>query len=101
MMADLCTWITFQAHPTPKVEKEDDHPEFFGIFVCPLDRSEPEQLLKELLRNRMLFLTEITGQKKMAEKDDWGMHERLKGQLHQQGYAVSLTKMHARTLPLE
>lgn len=100
-MADLCTWLVFQAHPTPTVESEDDHPEFFGTFVCPASRSEPEQLLREILGNRQLFLTEVTTRRKMSPDVDWGMNERLKAQVDQQGYGFSLIKMHARPLPLE
>jgi len=93
-MAEACNWITFQAHPTRFEESEDDHPDFFGVFVCPGSRREPEQLLGEVLSNRKLFLAQISDTRFVPTSDDWGMNERLKGQLDVEGYGISLTKIH-------
>lgn len=91
-MAEIYTWIQFHAHPTQFVEEEDFHPDFFGTFVCPVLRSEPEQLLREVLSNRKLSLIEIRSTQKKSLADDWGMNERLKSQL-EEGYGMSLVKM--------
>jgi hypothetical protein len=91
-MAEMYTWITFHAHPTQFVQEEDFHPDFFGTFVCPLLRPEPEQLLKEILGNRKLSLIEIRNTQKKSGTDDWGMNERLKKQMDE-GYGLSLVKL--------
>ena len=93
-MPEKCTWITFQAHRTRFNEKEDEHPDFFGVFACPVSRSEPELLLGEVLSNQKLFLVQISNSKAVSQADDWGMNERLKSQLNEQGFAFSLTKIH-------
>jgi hypothetical protein len=90
-MAEIFTWIVFHAHPAQFVEEEDFHPDFFGTFVCPVSRPEPEQLLKEVLGNRKLALIDIRGVQRKSIADDWGMHERLKSQLDE-GYGMSLIK---------
>jgi hypothetical protein len=90
-MAEMVTWIVFHAHPSQFVEEEDFHPDFFGTFVCPALRPEPEQLLKEVLGNRKLTLIDIRSIQKKSIIDDWGMNERLKKQLDE-GYAMSLVK---------
>jgi hypothetical protein len=90
-MAEMYTWILFHAHPTQFVEQEDFHPDFFGTFVCPVSRPEPEQLLKEILGNRKLTLIDIRSIQKKSSADDWGMNERLKSQL-EEGYGMSLIK---------
>ena len=91
-MAEMYTWILFHAHPSQFVEKEDFHPDFFGTFVCHALRSEPEQLLKEVLGNRKLSLIDIRSTHKKSLADDWGMNERLKDQLDE-GFAMSLVKL--------
>lgn len=93
-MAEKCNWIVFQAHPRRFEETEDEHPDFFGVFVCPTSRRDPELLLGEVLSNRKLFLAQITDVRLVAETDDWGMNERLKTQMNEQGYGISLTKIH-------
>jgi hypothetical protein len=93
-MMEKYTWIVFHAHPTRMVQEEDFHPDFFGTFVCPSSRSAPEELLKELLRNRELSLIDIRSTQLKSKADEWGMNERLKGPLDEQGYAISLVKMH-------
>jgi hypothetical protein len=93
-MAEKCNWIVFQAHPRRFEETEDEHPDFFGVFVVPASRREPEMLLGEVLTNRKLFLAQITGSKSVPLTDDWGMNERLKAQMNEQGYGMSLTKIH-------
>ena len=93
-MDKTCNWIVFQAHPTRFAESEDEHPDFFGVFVCPASRREPELLLGEVLGNRKLFLTQIRDRRSVAQRDDWGMNERLKAQIEEQGYGLSLTKIH-------
>jgi hypothetical protein len=93
-MPEKCNWITFQAHRTRYDESEDEHPDFFGVFVCPASRNEPEQLLGEVLSNRNLFLAQITGSRSVKQADDWGMNERLKSQMADHGFAISLTKIH-------
>ena len=92
-MAEMYTWILFHAHPAQFVEEEGFHPDFFGTFICPALRSEPEQLLKEVLNNRKLSLIDIRSTQKKSIVDDWGMNERLKSQL-EEGYGMSLVKMH-------
>ena len=94
-MAEKVTWIVFHAHPTRFIEEEDFHPDFLGTFVSPASRPEPEQLLKEVLGNRELSLIDITGTQLKSRADDWGMHERLRRQLDDQGFGISLVKMHA------
>jgi hypothetical protein len=93
-MIEKYTWIVFHAHPTHMVQEEDFHPDFFGTFVCPSSRSRPEELLKELLGNRELSLIDIRSTELKSKADEWGMNERLKGPLDEQGYAISLVKMH-------
>ena len=93
-MSEKCNWIVFQAHPTRFEETEDEHPDFFGVFVCPASRRDPEQLLGEVLSNRKLFLAFITNSKSVIRSDDWGMNERLKSQIDEQGFGMSLTKIH-------
>jgi len=93
-MSDKCNWIVFQAHPRRFEETEDEHPDFFGVFVCPDSRREPELLLGEVLSNRKLFLAQITDTRSVAQSDDWGMNERLKAQVGEQGYGIALTKIH-------
>jgi len=100
-MAEKCTWIVFHAHPTKFVKEEDHHPEFFGVFVCPASRRDPNQLLVELLANRKLLLTEIGSEQLRSRAIDWGMNERLKTQLDDHGYGLSLTKMHHEAIPLD
>jgi hypothetical protein len=92
-MAEKCTWIVFHAHPTQFLESEDEHPDFHGTFVCPSLRSEPELLLAEVLTNRKLFLAEITDHRMKAMEIDWGMNERLKAQMDEQGFGLALTKL--------
>jgi hypothetical protein len=93
-MAEKCSWIVFQAHPRRFEETEDEHPDFFGVFVVPASRREPEMLLGEVLTNRKLFLAQVTDVKLVIQTDDWGMNERLKSQMNEQGYGMSLTKIH-------
>ena len=91
-MAEKYTWIVFHAHPSQFIQEEDFHPDFFGTFVCPASRSEPELLLKEVLGNRKLSLIDIRSTQLKSKDDDWGMNERLKSQL-EEGYGMSLVKM--------
>ena len=100
-MSETYTWIVFSAHPSPFSEKEDDHPDFFGIFVCPVSRRDPEQLLDEVLRNRKLFLARINDQKTVKKSADWGMNERLKSEVEEHGYGMSVTKVHQGLIPPE
>jgi len=93
-MAEKCNWITFQAHSRRFEETEDEHPDFFGVFVCPELRREPELLLGEVLSNRRLFLAQVTDTRSVKKADDWGMNERLKTQMDEQGYGMALTKIH-------
>ena len=100
-MPEMCTWIAFHAHPTRFERSRDNHPDFFGVFVCPVLRGEPEQLLKELLTNRKLFLTTIGDTQQKSKSADWGLNERLKAQLELEGFGLSLTKMHTRVIPID
>jgi hypothetical protein len=98
-MSEQCTWIVFNAHPSKFVKAEDEHPDFFGIFVCPVSRREPELLLEEILTNRKLFVTEIKDHKSVKKSADWGVNERLKSQVDEQGYGMALTKVHQGLIP--
>jgi hypothetical protein len=98
-MSDVCTWIVFHAHPGKFVASEDGHPDFFGIFVCPVSRREPESLLEEILTNRKLFLTRINDQKPVKKSADWGVNERLKGEVEEHGYGMALTKVYQGLIP--
>jgi hypothetical protein len=100
-MVDMCIWMVFQAHPTRFAESEDEHPDFFGVFVCQASRREPELLLGEILGNRKLFLTEIRETRSVAMAADWGMNERLKTEVNEHGYGLSLTKIQQGTIPSE
>jgi hypothetical protein len=100
-MAEAYNWIVFQAHPTRFVESEDEHPEFFGVFICPALRREPEQLLVEVLSNRKLFLAQVTNQRTVKDDADWGMNERLKSQIAQQGYGMTVTKVQTGAIPYD
>jgi len=100
-MAELYRWIGFNAHPTAFIEEEDFHPDFFGTFVCPELRTEPEELLKEVLTNQKLSLIEIRAKQMKSSDEDWGMNERLKKQVDQQGYGLSLVKMHTRPIEVD
>jgi hypothetical protein len=92
-MADMITWIVFRAHPQGFDEEEDFHPDFFGTFVCPVSRPRPEELLKEVLGNQKLSLIEIGSTQLKSKAEDWGMNERLKRPLEDQGYGMSLVKV--------
>ena len=96
-MTEKFTWIVFRAHPTRMVQDEDFHPDFFGTFVCPASRREPEALLKEVLGNQELSLIDVSSTQLKSKSDEWGMNERLKGPLDQQGYGISLVKVHPST----
>ncbi len=100
-MSEKCNWISFQAHPTQFNKKEDHHPDFHGVFVCQMARREPEQLLREVLGNHKLVLVQVTGSKSVKLDDDWGMNERLKSQIAEQGYGISLTKIHTGAVPYD
>jgi hypothetical protein len=92
-MEEKCTWIVFRAHPAGFIPDDDFHPDFFGTFVCPVTRPEPEQLLKEVLGNQKLALIEIGSTQLKSKADRWGMNERLKKPLEEQGFGVSLVKV--------
>jgi hypothetical protein len=92
-MAEMCNWIMFYAHPTRLAESEDEHPEYYGVFVSPASRREPEALLEEVLVNRKLFLAQIVERRAMKPEVDWGMYERLKAQVEQAGFGMALTKL--------
>ena len=98
-MSDACTWIVFHAHPTRLVESKKEHADFYGTFVCPASRSEPDQLLAEVLANRKLFLAKIVDRRSKVRADDWGMNERLKAQVQEQGFGLALTKIHHGLVP--
>ena len=100
-MAEKFTYIVFNAHPSAFVEEEDFHPDYFGTFVCPELRTEPEELLKEVLANQKLSLIEIRNKQAKSRDDDWGMNERLKKETDQQGYGMSLVKLHARPIEVD
>jgi hypothetical protein len=94
-MAEKCTWIVFRAHPSGFVPDDDFHPDFFGTFVCPASRSRPEELLKEVLGNQKLALIEIGSTQLKSKADVWGMNERLKRPLEEQGFGMALVKVEA------
>lgn len=98
-MPEACNWIVFHAHPTRFLESEDEHPDFYGVFVCPVSRREPEVLLGEVLSNRRLFLAEIVESGPVKAEADWGMNERLKAQVEQVGFGLSLTKLQRGVTP--
>ena len=100
-MSEKCNWIAFQAHATQFNKKEDHHPDFFGTFICPISRPEPEQLLGELIRNKNLFLVQISSTKTVLKSADWGMHERLKAQVDEQGYGLALMKIQQAVVPFD
>ncbi len=93
VMMEKYTWIVFRAHPTRMISDDDFHPDFFGTFVCPASRSEPEKLLKEVLGNRELSLIDINSTQLKSKADEWGMNEGLKAPLEMQGYGISLIKV--------
>lgn len=100
-MTEKVTWIVFHAHPTQFVQEEDFHPDFFGVFVVPVSRSEPESLLKEVLGNRSLSLIDVSNRQLKAKADDWGINERLKRQLDEQGYGIALVKMQPKPAEMD
>jgi len=93
-MTEKITWMVFNAHPTGFIEEEDFHPDYFGTFVCPESRREPQQLLIEVLGNQKLSLIQINNTQRKSLADDWGMNERLKHQLNEQGFGLTLVKLH-------
>ena len=95
-MAEKCTWIDFRAHPSGFIPDEDFHPDFFGTFVCPASRTRPEELLVEVLGNRKLALIEIGGTHSKSKSEEWGMYERLKAVVDEQGFGISLMKVVAK-----
>jgi hypothetical protein len=99
-MSEPCNWIVFHAHPHRFQESEDEHPDFYGVFVCPVSRRGAEALLEEVLTNRNLFLAQIVESRVMKTGVDWGMYERLKLQVEQSGFGLALTKLE-RGLKLE
>jgi hypothetical protein len=93
-MPEKVTWITFRAHPAGfDSDDEDFHPDFFGTFVCPTSRSRPEELLKEILGNQNMALIDIRNTQLKSKDDPWGMNERLRGPLEEQGYGLALIKV--------
>lgn len=100
-MAEAFNWFDFKAHPTRIEDPEEEHPAFFGVFICPKSRREPEVLLVEVLGNQKLFLAEITNKRVISDADDWGMRERLKPQIVQQGYALSVLKIQTGAIPAD
>jgi hypothetical protein len=100
-MTEKITWITFHAHPTQLVEEEDFHPDFFGVFVVPVSRSEPQSLLKEVLGNRKLSLIDISNTQLKSKADDWGINERLKGQIDDHGFGINLVKMQPKPAEMD
>ena len=92
-MAEKCTWIVFRAHPKGFIPDEDFHPDYFGTFVCPASRSRPEELLEEVLGNQKLALIDIGSTQLKSKADEWGMNERLKAPLEEQGFGMSLVKV--------
>jgi hypothetical protein len=94
-MAEKVTWIVFRAHPSGFTPEDDFHPDFFGTFVCPVSRPEPELLLKEVLGNQKLALIDIGSTQLKSKADPWGMNERLKRPLDEQGFGISLVKVQA------
>jgi hypothetical protein len=93
-MAEMYTWIVFHAHPTAFIKEEDFHPDYFGTFVCPALRTEPESLLAELLGNQKLSMTNLNSKQLKSKALDWGLNERLKKQVDDHGYGLNLIKMH-------
>jgi hypothetical protein len=89
-MAERCNWIIFYAHPRRLAGDEEEAPEFYGVFVCPLSRREPEGLLEEALTNRKLFLSQIVERRVMKPEADWGMNERLKAEVERLGWKSEL-----------
>lgn len=100
-MAEKFTWIVFRAHPSRLNEGSDSSPDFFGTFVCPVSRSEPEELLRELLSTRGLFLVHITNTEMKKETDYWGLYERLRTEVAQQGYGIALMRTVPRPIALQ
>ena len=41
-----------------------------------------------------IFLAQIRDSRSVSQTSDWGMNERLKAQIEEQGYGLSLTKIH-------
>src|SRR5476651_2539567 len=93
-MAEMYTWIVFHAHPTAFIQEEDFHPDYFGTFAVPAERTEPELLLKELLGNQKLSMTNLNSKQLKSKSLDWGLNERLKKEVDDQGYGLNLIKMH-------
>jgi hypothetical protein len=100
-MAEMYTWIVFHAHPTAFIKEEDFHPDYFGTFVCPALRTEPELLLKELLGNQQLSMTNLNSKQLKSKVLDWGLNERLKKDVDNHGYGLNLIKMHARPVEVD
>ena len=98
-MAEPCNWIIFYAHPT-RLAEEDEHPEFYGVFICPVSRRDPEVLMEEVLVNRKLFLAQIVEQRVTTVDREWGINERLKAEVERSGYGLSVTKLQ-RNVTLE
>jgi len=92
-MAETCSWFIFYAHPTRLREDDEESPEYYGVFVCPGARRDPEALLQEVLTNRKLFLSQVVEQRSMRLDRDWGSNERLKAQVEQVGYGMAVTKL--------
>jgi hypothetical protein len=98
-MAERCNWILFYAHPQRFDKDEDVQPDFYGVFVYPLDRREPEALLEEMLSNRSLYLARIVEQRRMKLDDGWGLNEKLKVPYAKEGLVLSLMQIKHGALP--
>jgi hypothetical protein len=92
-MAEKSNWLIFYAHLKRLREDDEESPEYYGVFVCPESRRDPEVLLEEVLSNRKLFLSQIVEQRSMRMDRDWGSNERLKAQVEQLGYGMAVTKL--------
>jgi hypothetical protein len=100
-MSELCNWFNFQAHQRRYDPEEETQPDFFGTFICPVSRKEPEELLGEVLTIRKVFLVQVTERRRVKRDAFWGMNERLKQQIDELGYGISLTKVQPRTAAYE
>jgi hypothetical protein len=100
-MAGACNWILFYAHPHRINQDDEVRPDYYGVFVYPMDRREPEGLLQELLSNRSLYLARIVEQRRMKLDDGWGLNEKLKAVFVKEGLALSLMQIKHGVLPKE
>lgn len=93
-MAETYTLLRFSALPVESVESElVDYP-YYGVFLCSGDHPDALQFLDDILARKSLRRNQ-TGEFQLIPKtQSLGGNEDLRVEAEEQGYGLSLVKMH-------